>query len=250
MLTASSPTMQALKNALKNHPLYAELNRPEALRHFMESHVYAVWDFMSLLTYLQTRLTCTQIPWMPVGDPEVRHLINEIVKGEESDEMPGGGYISHFELYLKAMEQAGANTGLLASFLSDVRKGVAPEQIPGLPLGVAEFLKFTFTTIRSDQPHEVAAVFTWGREDLIPTMFTSMVHEMNEASAGKFSLYVYYLERHIEIDGDHHSHLSHKMVQLLCDNNPEKWEQALEAAENALKARLALWDSILAGLKA
>lgn len=250
MFTASSPTMQALKNALKNHPLYAELNRPEALRHFMESHVYAVWDFMSLLTYLQTRLTCTQIPWMPVGDPEVRHLINEIVKGEESDEMPGGGYISHFELYLKAMEQAGANTGILASFLSDVRQGVAPEQIPGLPLGVAEFLKFTFNTIRSDQPHEVAAVFTWGREDLIPTMFTSMVHEMNEASAGKFSLYVYYLERHIEIDGDHHSHLSHKMVQLLCDNNPEKWEQALGAAENALKARLALWDSILAGLKA
>jgi hypothetical protein len=115
---------------------------------------------------------------------------------------------------------------------------------------VAEFLKFTFNTIRTDRPHEVAAVFTWGREDLIPTMFGSMVHEMNEASAGKFSLYLYYLERHIEIDGDHHSHLSHKMVQLLCENDPEKWEQALQAAENALEARLSLWNSILSGLKA
>ena len=250
MLTASSPKMQTLKNALKNNPLYSELNRPESLRHFMESHVYAVWDFMSLLTYLQSRLTCTQIPWMPVGDPEVRHLINEIVKGEESDEMPGGGYISHFELYLKAMEQAGANTDQLALFLNEVRQGKAPENSGNLPKGVAEFLKFTFNTIRTDRPHEVAAVFTWGREDLIPTMFGSMVHEMNEASAGKFSLYLYYLERHIEIDGDHHSHLSHKMVQLLCENDPEKWEQALQAAENALEARLSLWNSILSGLKA
>jgi len=250
MDTSSSPKMHSLKNALKNHRLYAELNRPESLRHFMESHVYAVWDFMSLLTYLQTRLTCTQIPWMPVGDPEVRHLINEIVKGEESDEMPGGGYISHFELYLKAMEQAGANTQNLDLFLSEVRQGKTPEDSRVLPNGVAQFLNFTFNTIRADRPHEVAAVFTWGREDLIPTMFSSMVQEMNEASAGKFSLYLYYLERHIEIDGDHHSHLSHKMVQLLCENKPEKWEQALRAAENALEARLALWDSILAGLKA
>lgn len=250
MFDTSSPKMQSLKNDLKNHPLYLELNRPESLRYFMESHVYAVWDFMSLLKYLQSRLTCTQIPWMPTGDAEVRHLINEIVKGEESDEMPGGGYISHFELYLKAMEQAGANTQRLETFLDDVRKGIAPESSNALPKGVADFLNFTFNTIRADRPHEVAAVFTWGREDLIPTMFSSMVHEMNEASAGKFSLYLYYLERHIEIDGDHHSHLSHKMVQLLCENNPEKWKQALHAAESALEARLALWDSISSQLKA
>jgi hypothetical protein len=139
MEVASSLRMQELKQALKAHPLYVELNRPEALRLFMEHHVYAVWDFMSLLTYLQTRLTCTQIPWMPVGDPEVRFLINEIVRGEESDEMPGGGYISHFELYLKAMNQAGANTSVLKDFLKQVQQGQAPEPYAQRPEGVSAF---------------------------------------------------------------------------------------------------------------
>ena len=245
MEVATSLRMQELKQALKTHPLYVELNRPEALRRFMEHHVYAVWDFMSLLTYLQTRLTCTQIPWMPVGDPEVRFLINEIVRGEESDEMPGGGYISHFELYLKAMDQAGANTSVLKDFLKQVQLGQAPETYAQLPDGVSAFLSYTFEIIRADRPHEVAAAFTWGREDLIPGMFTSMVQEMNEASAGAFSWYLYYLERHIEVDGDHHSHLSHKMVELLCAGDPEKMAQAERAAEGALEVRLGLWDAIL-----
>jgi hypothetical protein len=68
---------------------------------------------------------------------------------------------------------------------------------------------------------------------------------MNEASAGAFSWYLYYLERHIEVDGDHHSHLSHKMVELLCAGDPEKMAQAERAAEGALEVRLGLWDAIL-----
>ena len=89
------------------HSLYARMASLDDVQRFMESHVFAVWDFMSLLKRLQRDLTCLDLPWVPVGEAEVRFLINEIVCGEESDVDPAGTRISHFELYLRAMHEAG-----------------------------------------------------------------------------------------------------------------------------------------------
>uniref|UniRef100_UPI00404A26B6 DUF3050 domain-containing protein n=1 Tax=Fluviicola sp. TaxID=1917219 RepID=UPI00404A26B6 len=74
-----------LQNKIVNHPAYKSIKTIDDVKHFMEHHIYAVWDFMSLLKSLQTSLTCTQVPWFPVGSAKVRFLINEIVCGEESD---------------------------------------------------------------------------------------------------------------------------------------------------------------------
>jgi len=68
----------------------------------MEHHIYAVWDFMSLLKALQAAVAPAQSPWMPSSRPELRRFINEIVLGEECDEYNVAGmrrFISHFELY-------------------------------------------------------------------------------------------------------------------------------------------------------
>src|SRR5262245_17345533 len=97
-----------LRESLLNHPVYARLDRVEALRVFMQHHVFAVWDFMSLLKTLQQRLTCTQTPWVPPTNHVGCRLINEIVLGEESDEDGQGKFASHFELYLRSMQQCGA----------------------------------------------------------------------------------------------------------------------------------------------
>ena len=64
------------REEITNHNLYKRLKNVNDIAVLMEHHVYAVWDFMSLLKALQSNLTCTSSPWKPVGDSAVRRLIN------------------------------------------------------------------------------------------------------------------------------------------------------------------------------
>src|SRR5574343_623846 len=98
------------REQIVNHPVYKKIQTAEDVRVFMKYHVYAVWDFMSLLKALQRSLTRVELPWYPVGDAQTRFLINEIVVGEESDVDQFGVRMSHFELYLTAIKEMGADT--------------------------------------------------------------------------------------------------------------------------------------------
>src|ERR1700750_1427743 len=81
-------SVEVYRTRLTRHSLYRRIDHLSRLQTFMEYHVFAVWDFMSLLKSLQRRLTCFSIPWMPVGNGQTRWLINEIVLGEERDVSP------------------------------------------------------------------------------------------------------------------------------------------------------------------
>lgn len=254
-----------LRERLAAHPLYPSIRTSKHLRIFMESHVYAVWDFMSLLKSLQRELTCVDVPWVPTPSPASRRFINEIVLGEESDEYEGRP-VSHFELYLEAMERAGADTsavrGLIHATASarDGQEGGGDGQktfpweswmvVRGVPRPAQRFMKTTFEVIRKGSVAAQAAAFTFGREDAIPNMFRSLVRDLNHEMSGDLSLFVWYLERHIEVDGDEHGPLSLRMVSDLCGEDPTRWTEAADAAEDAMKARLALWDGILEQIRA
>jgi hypothetical protein len=240
-------TVAPLRQQLVGHMLYSNINTLPRLRQFMESHVFAVWDFMSLLKTLQANLTCVRVPWVPVGSASTRYLINEIVTGEESDVDQNGVRISHFELYLKAMQQAGANIAPISELLQEVNAGhdvVQALDLTQMLPATKAFVKNTFSVIASGKVHVQAAVFTFGREDLIPGMFLSFVHELNQSSEHKLDIFKYYLERHIEVDGDHHVHLGYDMTEELCGNDAQKWAEATQAVTEALQSRIALWDAI------
>jgi hypothetical protein len=215
------------------------------LKVFMEYHVYAVWDFMSLLKTLQNNLTCTSVPWFPKGSAETRHLINEIVVGEESDVDQNGIRKSHFELYIEAMKQCGADTSQIETFIETLKKTgdfntsfTASET----PNEAKEFVDFTFKIIESNKDYLQSAIFTFGREDLIPSMFISIVNDIHNNFPDSIAIFKYYLERHIEVDGDHHSHLALQMTSNLCGNNQEFWEEAKKATIESLQKRIDLWD--------
>lgn len=245
--------IKPLRDQLVQHKLYGSIQSLTDLHIFMQHHVFAVWDFMSLLKSLQRELTCIDIPWIPHGSAATRYLINEIVTGEESDVDQHGNRVSHFELYLAAMQQAGADTSAIDRLIAALR---ADSNVPAAmmqsqpPQAVTDFVTTTFDTIGTGKAHIQAAVFTFGREDLIPGMFISFVAELNKQTADKASTFQYYLERHIEVDGDHHAHLAYEMTEQLCGDNEAYWEEATEAVQTALKARLRFWDGILAAIEA
>lgn len=235
-----------LRKQLVNHKIYSAIQSPADLGIFMEHHVFAVWDFMSLLKKLQKELTCVDIPWIPKGNPSIRFLINEIVTGEESDVDQQGSRISHFELYMEAMKQCNADFSAVNKFLSSIeRKCSVQESLDncGARLSVKNFVMNTFGFIETNDIPVIASVFTFGREDLIPDMFRSMVNDIDKKFPGTVSIFKYYLERHIEVDGDHHTPLALNMTQTLLGNDSSKWHEAEEAVKSAFCARINLWDA-------
>ena len=240
--------LQPLKDRLLQHPLYDKIRTLDDLHCFLEHHVYAVWDFMSLLKALQQQLTCTTTPWLPVGNPEVRYLINEIVVAEETDLAMDGKRQSHFEMYLDAMNQCGANTLAVQRFLEDIQKTqnifVSIKHAEVHP-NVRAFLDFTFRVIEEGKAHKIAAAFTFGREDLIPTMFTEILKNFQQNfPQTDLSKLIYYFERHIELDGDEHGPMAIQMITELCGDSTTKWNEVLEVSQQALEKRLGLWDAI------
>ena len=241
-------TIEPYKKQLLSHPLYNEIKNLEDLYSFLENHVYAVWDFMSLLKALQNKLTCTTTPWVPVGNPEIRYLINEIVLAEETDIDKNGNRKSHYELYLDAMTACGANTETVLAFLKDVETTqniFVSIKHSSLHDNVKDFLDFTFRVIEEGDTHQIAAAFTFGREDLIPDMFTQILKNFqNNFPDTDLSKLIYYFERHIELDADEHGPMAMKMIEELCGNDERKWQEASDMAILALEKRIKLWDAI------
>lgn len=240
-----------VRKRLIAHPLYARITSPDQLRRFMEMHVWAVWDFQSLLKAMQQHLTCTTVPWLPTPDAEARRLANEIVLDEESDLLPDGSSASHFELYLDSMERAGADTRAIHRTLGLLRDGVPLEQAlaaSGGPPGSIEFVQHSFAVIQSGSPHRIVAAFTFGREDVIPDMFRHLVSRLAEAEPAAWGRFRFYLERHIEHDDEKHAPLCRRIVAGLCGNDPGKWREATETARGCLESRIALWDAIATAL--
>jgi hypothetical protein len=236
-----------LKKQLRAHNLYEKLGSIDDIRTFMESHVYAVWDFMSLLKALQANLTCVNTPWVPVKNASLARFINEIVFGEESDLNLNGEAKSHFEMYLDAMAQIGADTSNINKFVTSIcNQQSVDNAFKGLGVSKAtqEFVNFTFQVIHTKEPHLIASAFTFGREDLIPDMFLEIIKSAENERASSYDQLSYYLNRHIELDGEEHGPLSLKMISELCGEDAGKWEECTNMAKLALEHRIKLWDDI------
>lgn len=239
-LAAIDSELQSIREELLNHSVYELITDLSGLRIFMESHVYAVWDFMSLLKRLQHAFTPSRFPWIPPAQPRFARMINEIVLAEESDENGEGGFGSHFDLYRSAMKQCGADTSRLDCLLSKLSSDVSFEESlskSDVPESARNFMRFTIDLANSGSLVEVASSFTFGREDLLPGIFQKMVDSLANRHPGKLDRFQYYLQRHIDLDGDSHGPLAMSLVSELCGVSEENWHAALEVAVRSLQVR-------------
>jgi hypothetical protein len=266
MITTLTPAENDLAEALRpsldaveSHPVFGAVQSEAQLRTFMEHHVFPVWDFMSLLKFLQAELAPATWPWMPRPHGDLVRLINEIVTGEESDKLPKSHHTentnaSHFDLYLMAMREVGADTNPITEFLSIVRsQGLAaalnPELTPMVPEPSLSFMRDTFALLEQGEAHRVAASFSFGRENVIPGMFNSLLAKLGLGEE-RAPIFHYYLKRHAELDGDEHGPAALRLVAALCGNDPAKLAAAVDSAKAALASRARLWDSVQARLAA
>jgi len=248
----SSPDIIALRTAIEpaqrrvlDHPLYQELETIEDLITFTELHVYAVWDFMSLLKVLQRRFTCVEVPWTPTPSPLARRLINEIVLVEETDSF-GLDYLSHFELYLGAMEDLGSDTGPIRRFVELLSENVpvpAALDQAGVPAPAAAFVRTTWDVVTTAPVHCVAAAFALTREDLIPEMFERVL-DSDGVEPGRLDRFIDYLRRHIQVDAEEHTPMAMQLLLELCGDDERKWQECVAVAERCFNARAALWTGV------
>ncbi|MBK1705472.1 DUF3050 domain-containing protein [Halochromatium glycolicum] len=246
--------IQPLIEELNQHPIYSELKDIDDLRVFMSHHAFSVWDFMSLIKYLQATLAPTEVPWVPRGDAAVRYFINQLTLEEESDSIDndaaGVRYSSHFEFYCRAMHEIGADGDNPKRFIALVEEqGLDAALYSDLvPLPSRYFTETTFCFIREDKPHAVAAALAVGRERVIPQMFRSLLDKMG-ITAQDAPAFHHYLNRHIHLDEDFHGPLSMSMLDQLCGDDPERLEEATIAAEEAICARIRFWDGVLEAVR-
>jgi hypothetical protein len=213
-----------LRETLLKHPIYTQVDSLDRLREFMQIHVFAVWDFMSLVKRLQSEVTCHQLPWLPPARRQVARFANE---------------------------EVGARTVNVRTFIASIDQGKSWETALkelNVPAGIADFVSETLRCAIYGSVVEVASYFFFGREDVIPEMFKKLL-ALWSGGAAAVPHFAFYLERHIELDGDSHGPWAQEMLMALAGQDEEQWMMATDAARRAITSRIRLWDSVVAHLQ-
>jgi len=243
----SNSNLITLQNNLRNHPVYKSIETLEDLRCFVEHHIYSVWDFMSLVKYIQSEISPSIYPWFPNNHGNLRRFINEIVLEEETDKINSEQTVSHFELYIDSMKEIGATTDQIYSFIDMIDERKNFEEVifsSSIDQNIKSFLSFTFNIIESNEVHKIAAAFTFGRENVIPDMFIKIVKKISKENDLRSKKFIYYLERHIELDGNDHGPIALKMINNLCGEDISKWDDVINIAKKSMEMRIKLWNHI------
>ena len=253
MIFMNLDSLTPLKEKLANHRIFERINSIQELKVFMEHHIFAVWDFMSLLKKLQKDLVPSGSPWVPNPNGNLVRFINEIVMEEESDQAYGNGaeisYTSHYQIYLDAMTEVGASTETISRFVEMVKsEGInSAMQKINLPDPSRLFMSHTFKLINEGKSHEIAASFAIGRESIVPLMFKRIL-DQSKLEDDQVPVFRYYLVRHAELDGDHHGPMAHKLLENMSAGDPKIQQEIIEQATKSIEQRIFFWDGVLDAL--
>jgi hypothetical protein len=81
-------------------------------------------------------------------------------------------------------------------------------------------------------------------------MFRAVLSKLRNDPSPRLERFTYYIDRHIEVDGDQHGPLARQMVTQLCQNNRVFHQEAVDTALRSLRSRMVLWDGVLEEIRA
>ena len=243
--------LSQLKKSIRKHTLFSNKLTNRQIAIFMESHIYSVWGFMSLLKSLQYGLSSNNLPWIPTSNTTngLVNFINEIVLSEESEYIKGVGFTSHFEIYLLAMKKIGAKANEIKKLIKNIEKNKKyKDAILDIKINkeVKDFLDFDIKTSQSNSLPKIIGGFTLAREQVIPNMFEYIIPAIKDKKSAKY--FITYLKRHITIDGDRHGPLATRLLKIICTSNNDMCI-AYKSGIKSLRLRLKVWDKVASELK-
>ena len=243
--------IQPLVTQIHQHPVFASIHSIQRLCRFAEIHIFVVWDFICLLKALHRQLSSTQLLWTPPKNHLGCYLVNTLLTEEESDNLQDNRYLSHFELYVQAMQECGADTRPIETFIAHIHQQddleIALLQSHA-PLPAQHFVRDTFHVIHKNS-HHLAASLAFARENITSGMFSSLLQHLNQTeNTHSLKSFIQYFQRHIELDSHKHSHQSQLLVAELCGEDGNKWQEATDTAIFSLQSRLRLLDEIYSNI--
>ncbi len=232
-----------------NHPLFKIKMTKEQIALFMTYHVYAVWSFMSIVKALQMNICPVNLPWTPNENTSngLARLINEIIFSEESDEISKGLYLSHFEMYRKAMKVIGVSTSKIDCIINTIKKNGYSKSLLSnieIPQSCKDFMTNDIKVAKSNNLAEIIGVFCIGKETIIPSMFKQIVKSIPKSN----KLLINYFHRHIDIDDTRHGPLAKKMLRVITKTKINE-KKAYECGLKSLELRYKLWDELHKNIK-
>lgn len=242
------PGLPEIARRAVEHPIFPRLKSLEAVKVFMEHHIWCVWDFMYLAKSVHSSLS-GRGAWSPSPCPETLADFNDILATEETDIGPTGKLGSHFEFFVEAMEQAGADTIPVRAFQRQVELGEAPllaMRKSKAPTSAIQFVSATMNDA-SGPTHIRAASFCLAREDLVPRLLRRLRRYV-PWNHPRLEMLKWYVDRHIELDTVHHGPTGRRILAAVIAGDSNRRAEASAAAELAIAARVKYLDAILRSL--
>ena len=232
--------------SLERHRVFDQLITNEDLQLFMSWHVFSVWSHMSIIKRLQLEFTCTCLPWTPYRSAKAAYLINKIVSENESTALTNNTYLSQFELYLCAMEEIGANTFSIRTFVDLIAANMPLQdalKISNASPAIDEFVLTNTHIAISGSVEEVLGCMIYADEYISPKSFmrSSAGSALSRFDEEKFSLY---LKMCCSTDPHRrHSDITNLLIEQT-NGNESRLKTCLDAALGAIKRQANLWDAL------
>ena len=240
---------------LINHKIYGQISDMRKTKIFMESHVFSVWEYLTMLKALQRELATRDISFLHENVPDLPYLINQIVLNEEIEEESRGEYLSAmglYQLYINSMDEIGADSNPIKYFVDCIKVNKnwnntirdTITRFDNIPIQTYEYLNYNLKMIELSEIHELAGIFFFGREDInskfILLIKSNIEHEKSLSNLKNI------IKRHVDDDSKNKNPILGEYINnILCKDDDKKWKKVEISVIEAIKKRIELWDGML-----